>query len=95
MAVALVIGFGAMAQTTVCITIVQVRSDAAFLGRVMSYVAMAALGMMPLGSLLVGAVSERIGADHAVLGQGMLALIIAAVFFRSLMRRRAGMVGTV
>jgi MFS family permease len=95
MAVALVIGFGAMAQTTVCITIVQVRSDAAFLGRVMSYVAMAALGMMPLGSLLVGAVSERIGADHAMLGQGMLALIIAAVFFRSLMRRRAGMVGTV
>jgi hypothetical protein len=51
--------------------------------------------MMPLGSLLVGAVSERIGADHAMLGQGMLALIIAAVFFRSLMRRRAGMVGTV
>jgi hypothetical protein len=51
--------------------------------------------MMPLGSLLVGAVSERIGAGPAMLGQGVLALIIAAVFFRSLIRRRPGMAGTV
>lgn len=89
MTVALVIGFGAMAQTTVCITIVQVRSETAFRGRVMSYVAMAALGMMPLGSLIVGAVSERIGAAHAMCGQGVLALILAAVFYRPLTNKRS------
>ena len=47
-------GFGMMNQTTVCMTIVQVESDRYMRGRVMSYVAMAYFGMLPLGSLLVG-----------------------------------------
>lgn len=73
-------GFGMMNQTTICITIVQVESDKEMRGRVMSYVAMAYFGMLPLGSLLVGIVSQKIGAPNAILAQGIIALFIAAIF---------------
>jgi hypothetical protein len=50
------------------------------LGMVMSYLLMAMTGMLPLGSLLTGAISQKIGAPDTLLCQGILALIIAAVF---------------
>ena len=53
-------------------------------GRVMSYVAMAYFGMLPLGSLLIGAVSQWVGAPNAILCQGITAIIIAAVFSKYL-----------
>lgn len=53
-------------------------------GRVMSYVAMAYFGMLPLGALLIGAVSQQIGAPNAILCQGIIALIIALVFSKYL-----------
>ena len=53
-------------------------------GRVMSYVAMAYFGMLPLGSLLIGAISQQTGAPNALLCQGIVALIIAAVFSKYL-----------
>jgi MFS family permease len=74
-------GFGMMSLTTVAITIIQVNSDKNMQGRVMSFVAMAYFGMLPLGSMLVGAVSQQIGAPSTILYQGIIALIIAAVFF--------------
>ena len=49
-------------------------------GRVMSYVAMAYFGMLPLGSLLIGTLSQRIGAPLTMLCQGILALLIAVLF---------------
>ena len=73
-------GFGMMSQTTICITIIQVNSDAHMRGRVMSYVAMAYFGMLPLGSLLIGAVSQQIGAPNTILYQGIVSLVLAAVF---------------
>ena len=73
-------GFGAMAHNTICMTIIQVHTDAAMRGRVMGYVAMAFFGMLPLGSLLIGGISQKIGAPNALLCQGITALIIAAVF---------------
>jgi len=73
-------GFGAMAQNTICMTIIQVHTDATMRGRVMGYVAMAFFGMLPLGSLLIGGISQKIGAPNALLCQGIIALIIAAVF---------------
>ena len=73
-------GFGSMVQNTMCITIIQVHAEAKMRGRVMSYVALAYFGMMPLGSLLVGAVSQQIGAPDTLLCQGVVALLIAAVF---------------
>jgi MFS family permease len=84
MLVAVVFGFGGMAQTTICLTIVQVETDAAMRGRVMSYVTMAYFGMLPLGSLLIGSVSQQIGAPTTLFCQGVLAIIITLVFSKFL-----------
>ncbi|MFT3932454.1 MAG: MFS transporter [Chitinophagaceae bacterium] len=81
-------GFGAMAQNTICITLVQVEAAAHMRGRMMSYVALAYFGMLPLGSLLIGTVSEKIGAPDALLCQGIAALIIVTVFSRFFTRDR-------
>ena len=77
---AAIFGFGAMSQTTICLTIVQIHSDPNMRGRVMSYLLMAMTGMLPLGSLLTGAISQKIGAPDTLLCQVILAVIIAAVF---------------
>ena len=77
-------GFGMMSQTTICMTIIQVESAKDMRGRVMSYVAMAYFGMLPIGSLLVGAVSQRIGAPGSLLWQGIIMLGIVAVFWNFL-----------
>ena len=47
----------------------------------MGFFAMAMFGMLPLGSLLIGAVSQQIGAPNALLCQGIMAIIIAASVF--------------
>jgi len=80
MAFAVLSGFGMMSQTTIIMTIIQVNADKNMRGRVMSYVALAYFGMLPLGSLLVGSVSKFAGAPNTVLCEGIIALIIAAVF---------------
>ena len=85
---ATVTGFGMMSQTTIIMTIIQVNSDKQMRGRVMSYVAMAYFGMLPLGALLIGAISQQIGAPNAILCQGIVALIVAAVFSKYLRRDR-------
>lgn len=54
----------------------------------MSYVAMAYFGMMPLGSLLVGALSQKIGAPLTMFGQGMLAVVVALLFSRLLYKNK-------
>ena len=77
---AMLIGFGAMAQTTICLTIVQVHTDVHMRGRVMSYLIMSMTGMLPLGSLLVGTISQQIGAPNTLLCQGFIALIIVVAF---------------
>ena len=73
-------GFGMMTQTTICITIIQVNSAGDMRGRVMSYVAMAYFGMLPIGNMLVGAVSQRMGAPNTIFCQGIIALLLAAIF---------------
>lgn len=81
---AFICGFGMMSQTTISFTIIQMDSDQDMRGRVMSYAAMAFFGMLPLGSLVVGAVSEKIGASTTILTQGIIALLIAILFFKFL-----------
>jgi MFS family permease len=83
---AILTGFGAMAQSTICNILVQVDSDVNMRGRVMSFVAMAMFGMLPLGSLLIGGISEHIGAPDTILGQGIIAVLIAALFSRFLQK---------
>ena len=90
MLVAILSGFGMMSQTTIIMTIIQVHSDARMRGRVMSYVAMAYFGMLPLGALLIGAVSRWIGAPNAILCQGIVALAIATTFSKYLRKDKLG-----
>jgi MFS family permease len=81
---AVVIGFGSLMPMTASITIIQVEAAANMRGRVMSYMAMAFFGMLPLGSLLIGAISQKITAPLTMLCQGIAAFIIVAIFSRFL-----------
>jgi MFS family permease len=87
---AVLIGFGSLAPMTVCITIIQMESAANMRGRVMSYVAMAYFGMLPLGSLLTGIISQKITAPLTMLLQGVTAVIIAIVFANILRKNTFG-----
>jgi len=77
-------GFGMMAQTTMTNTIIQTTVTPEMRGRVISYFAMAYFGMMPLGSLLIGTVSQYAGTQNTVLGSGIMALILVGIFWRFL-----------
>ena len=77
---AVVTGFGAIAQFAVSNIIVQSKSESHMRGRAISILLMAIFGMMPLGSLLTGAVSQHIGAQTTVLCQGVIAIVIAFSF---------------
>ena len=77
---ATVSGFGMMSQTTIGNTIIQTQSASNMRGRVMSYFALAFFGMLPLGSLLTGSISQLIGAPNTLFCQGLLAIIIGIVF---------------
>jgi MFS family permease len=79
---AVMIGFGSLMPMTACITAIQIEAAQNMRGRVMSYVAMGFFGMLPLGSLLVGVVSQKITAQLTMLCQGIIALVIAAIFYR-------------
>ena len=85
---ATIAGFGRMAQNTVCLTIIQVDSDPKMRGRVIGFLAMAMFGMLPLGGLLIGAASQKIGAPNALLCQGLVAIIIALLFAKFLLKDR-------
>jgi MFS family permease len=84
MVFAVLSGFGAMSQGTISITIIQTNADPAMRGRIISYLAMAMFGMLPLGSLLIGVVSEHIGVSNAMFAQGLLAIGIALLFSKFL-----------
>ncbi len=79
-------GFGGMTQYTACNILVQSESEPHMRGRAIGILLMAILGMMPLGSLLVGAVSQYVGAPATVLGQGVIAIVVALVFAKFLSR---------
>lgn len=53
-------------------------------GRVISYLIMAITGMLPLGSLLIGIIAKQLSAQTTLLCQGIIAIIIAAVFSKYL-----------
>ena len=77
---AMVTGFGMMAQTTISNTIIQTNVSGAMRGRAISFFAMAYFGMQPLGGLLVGTISQYVGAPDTLLGEGIVALIIGVSF---------------
>jgi MFS family permease len=83
---AAIAGFGSIAQFTISNIIVQSESAPEMRGRAIGILLMAIFGMMPLGSLLIGAVSEHIGAPTTVLAQGIIAVAIALIFIKFLTR---------
>ncbi len=84
---AVLTGFGGMTQFTVCNIIVQSESEPHMRGRAIGILLMAIFGMLPLGSLLVGGVSQRIGAPVTVLGEGIISIVLALVFIKFLTKR--------
>ena len=73
---AVVIGIGAVFQFTICNIVVQSESETHIRGRVIGILLMAVFGMTPLGSLMVGAVSQHIGAPATVLSQGIIGVVL-------------------
>ncbi|PUZ26934.1 Transmembrane secretion effector [Chitinophaga costaii] len=81
---ATITGFGTVAQGTLSNIIIQSESPHEMRGRAISIMIMAMFGMLPIGSLVVGALSQKIGAPNTLLCQGIIGLVIAAVFFNIL-----------
>ncbi len=77
----LLIGFGMMQTLASSNTLIQTLVPESRRGRVMGYYTVAFVGMLPFGSLLVGALARRIGAPHTLLLTGALLLLAAGVFF--------------
>lgn len=78
--------FGMMSQITITNTLIQTSVSADMRGRVISLYAMAFFGMQPIGGLLVGGLSQRIGVQNTMLGQGIIALLIGLLHLRFLHR---------
>jgi MFS family permease len=76
-----VTGFGFLATTASFNTIIQniVHDDKR--GRVMSLYAMAFIGMAPIGSLIAGAIANKLGATDALLIGGFACLFATFVFY--------------
>lgn len=79
-------GFGGIAQFTVCNICIQSESTAAMRGRVIGILLMAIFGMMPLGSVLIGAVTQHVGPTITVAAEGIIAIIIALAFGKYLIK---------
>ncbi|QQL48841.1 MFS transporter [Mucilaginibacter ginkgonis] len=71
--------FGMMSQVTITNTLVQTTVSADMRGRVISLYAMAFFGMQPIGGLIVGALSQRFGAETTILVQGTVAMLIGGL----------------
>ncbi|MBK0370147.1 MFS transporter [Flavobacterium agrisoli] len=80
--------FGMMAIRTLTNTIIQVNVPNEFRGRVISIYLMVLTSMMPLGSLLVGGISHYIGVQLTVLIQGVIAIIIAFLYYNYLKSKK-------
>ena len=76
--------FGMMAQFTISNTLIQTLVLPTMRGRTLSLLVMAFTSALPIGSLLVGAISQRIGVQATVLGEGVLALGIGVLHLRNL-----------
>ena len=73
-------GFGMMVNMAACNTILQTIADDDKRGRVMSFYAMAFLGVAPFGSLLAGTLASRIGATNTLIIGSATCMFAAVVF---------------
>ncbi len=77
-----VVGFGFMVNTASSNTILQTVVDDDKRGRVMSLYTAAFMGMAPIGSLLAGALANKLGAPDALLIGGSACLLSTLIFYR-------------
>jgi MFS family permease len=75
-------GFAMMMQFTATNTLIQAMVPDQLRGRVMSLYSMMFLGMSPLGSLVAGALAQRIGAPVTVAMGGLVACLGGMIFMR-------------
>jgi MFS family permease len=85
---AMLAGFGMMSQITITNTIIQTTANPAMRGRMISFYAMAFFGMQPLGGLIVGSISQKIGVPDTVLAEGCMALLIGYLHLRFIKRNK-------
>ena len=85
------VGFGLMQALAIANTIIQTLVPEDKRGRVMSYYTMALVGTTPFGSLIVGALANRIGAPLTLVAAGISCLAASAWFARELPKVRAVM----
>lgn len=85
---ATVAGFGMMSQITISNTLIQTIVAPAMRGRVISFYAVAFFGMQPLGGLLIGGASEKVGAPVTMLVQGCIAVLIGITHISFLRRQK-------
>jgi MFS family permease len=78
----LVNGFGMIVCMASCNTVVQTIVDEDMRGRVMSFYAIAFIGMAPFGSLIGGSIASKIGAPFTLTLCG-IAIIAGAILFYS------------
>jgi MFS family permease len=70
-------------------TLIQTLVDDDKRGRVMSIFSMAFTGTMPAGNLLVGFLAAEWGTTVTLTASGVICIIIAGLFYRSIPRLRA------
>jgi MFS family permease len=80
----LVSGFGMLLQIAASNTLLQTITEDDKRGRVMSFFAMAFMGMSPFGNLIAGAMADKIGAPNTVLISGVICIIGAIIFLTRL-----------
>jgi len=83
-----VTGLGMMLNMAACNTILQTIVDEDKRGRVMSLYTMAVFGMLPFGSLFSGWLASRIGTPETLFCSGMVCVLGAILFLRSLPKIR-------
>jgi MFS family permease len=80
----LLVGFSMMQVMAAGNTILQTIVDEDKRGRVMSFYTLAFIGIAPFGSLIAGALANRIGAPATVIAGGVLCILASAWFFARL-----------
>ncbi len=88
-ALTLVVGFGMLVQMAASNTVLQTLVDDDKRGRVMSFYAMAFMGMTPFGSLVAGALASRIGVPDTLRMSGAVCVLGALAFACELPTLRA------
>lgn len=83
----IVLGYASICQSSICFTVIQTQTENAYRGRVISFMSMAIFGMLPLGSLLVGYISQYIGVTHTILSEAIASLLLAVLFYLSTQKK--------